>query len=425
MKLLLRNAVITDTTSAHNGKQVDLLIDQGIIGQIGTDLAVQEVDKMMDLNGALLSPGWLDIGAQTGDPGLEHREDLEHIAEAAVAGGYTSIACFPNTEPCVHSKSEVHYILQSTREYLTDFLPIGAVSQDCSGKEITEMLDMRAAGAVAFSDGKHPVTHAGLLLRALLYAKSFDGVILNHPHDVSIIPGGQMHEGIVSTQLGMRGIPDLAESLMVQRDIDLLAYSDSRLHVHNISSAGSVALIRAAKREGLKITCSVPAINLFFLESDLQDFNALLKVLPPLRTDKDRRAIIEGLQDGTIDIITSNHVPLEVEAKQLEFSYAEFGAIGLETAYATAQTALGTALSPAQLVDKLSIQARKILNVEIPSIETGNQAELTVFDPNAEWTFEEKDIRSKSKNTPFLGRKLKGRVLAVIKGDRSRILVDW
>lgn len=425
MKLLIRNATITDPNSPHNGEKQDLLIDQGIITRIGTGFSPSEADETWDLKDALLSPGWLDIGAQTGDPGLEHREDLEHAAAAAMMGGYTGVACFPNTQPCVHSKSEVHYILQSTRDYLVKFYPIGAVSHDCAGKEITEMLDMQAAGAVAFSDGKAPVAHAGLLLRALLYAKTFGGVIFNQPHEQSIIPGGQMHEGVVSTQLGMKGIPSLAESLMVQRDLDILAYTDSRLHIHNISTGRAVSLIREAKQQGLQVTCSVPAINLFFTETDLQSFDAMLKVLPPIRTEEDRQAIFAGLQDGTIDFITSNHVPLEVEAKHLEFSYAKFGAIGLETAYAAAQTALEEILDAGQMVEKFAIQPRKLLGLEVPVITEGEAANLTAFAPGLKWTLEEKAIRSKSKNSPFVGRELTGRALAVVKGDQSRILVDW
>ncbi|PHN04911.1 dihydroorotase [Flavilitoribacter nigricans] len=425
MKLLIRNATITDPNSSHQGEQLDLLIDQGVITRVGTGISVSDADDSWDLKGALLSPGWLDIGAQTGDPGLEHREDLEHAAEAAMAGGYTGVASFPNTQPCVHSKSEVHYILQRTRDFLVDFYPIGAVSQDCAGKEITEMLDMQAAGAVAFSDGKLPVAHAGLLMRALLYAKAFGGVILNHPHETSIIPGGQMHEGVVSTQLGMKGIPALAESLMVQRDIDILAYSESRLHLHNISTTRAVSLIRQAKKEGLQISCSVPALNLFFTEEDLKGFDSMLKVLPPLRTEEDRDALIAGLQDGTIDLITSNHVPLEVEAKQLEFSYAKFGAVGLGTAYAAARTALAGRLDATQLVEKFSIAPRKLLGLPVPVIAEGETANLTAFDPEMNWTLEKKDIRSRSKNSPFIGRELTGRALAVVRGDQSRILVDW
>lgn len=417
--------MIADTQTAYHGQQLDLLIEEGIISRIGEELSGVGGDESWDLKGAMLSPGWLDIGAQCGDPGLEHREDLEHAAEAAMMGGFTGVACFPNTDPCVHSKSEVHYIRQRTRELLVDFYPIGAVSHDCAGKEITEMLDMHAAGALAFSDGKQPVAHAGLLLRALLYAKAFDGVILNHPHEQSIVPGGQMHEGIISTQLGMRGIPALSESLMVQRDIDILVYSDSRLHVHNISTARAVSLIRAAKQQGLHITCSVPALNLFFTETDLQGFDSMLKVLPPLRTEADREAIIAGLADGTVDLITSNHVPLEVEAKQLEFAYAKFGAIGLETAFAAARTALGDRLSPQQLVDKFSVQPRKLLGLSVPTIAEGNVANLTAFAPNAKWTLQQKDIRSKSKNSPFIGREMTGRVLGVVNGDRSNISADW
>jgi dihydroorotase len=403
---------------------MDVLIKDGVIQKLSPELS-DEADEVIDAKGACLSPGWLDVGAQTGDPGLEHREDLTHVAAAAAAGGYTGLATFPNTQPSVHSKSEVRYILQQTRHELVEFFPIGAVSQNCAGKEITEMLDMRAAGAVAFSDGKLPVEHSGLMLRALLYARAFDGVILNHPHDTHIIPDGQMHEGSISTQLGLKGIPVLSETLMVQRDIDLLDYSGSRLHLYNISSAGSVAIIRAAKENGLALTCSVPAINLLYTDEDLQGFDSNLKVLPPLRTLNDREALIAGLQDGTIDFITSSHTPLEIEAKELEFPYAKFGAIGLETAFAVARTALQDDLSLEQLVDKLAVQPRRILGIEVPKIDEKQPANLTLFDPDKRWTPGWKDFRSKSKNTPFIGRELQGKALAVFRGDQSKILSDW
>lgn len=424
MNRLIRTAHIIDPTSPHHGKTVDLLIKDGIIHKIGTSLS-EEADEVIDAREAYLSPGWLDIGAQTGDPGLEHREDLEHVAAAAAAGGYTGLASFPNTSPTVHSKSEVRYILQQTREELVEFFPIGAVSQDTAGKEITEMLDMRAAGAVAFSDGKQPVTHSGLMLRALLYVKAFDGVILNHPHDTHIIPGGQMHEGIISTQLGMKGIPGLSETLMVQRDLELLAYSNSRLHLYNISSAEAVALVRAAKERGLDITCSVPAINLLYTDEDLQHFDSNLKILPPLRTADDREALLGGLEDGTIDVITSNHVPLEVEAKQLEFPYAEFGAIGLETAFSVARTATRDRLSVELLIDRLTTRPRQLLGITEPAIAEGQAANLTLFDPEKTWTPRLNDIKSKSKNTPFLGSELVGKALAVFRADQSMILSNW
>ncbi|MCB0631170.1 MAG: dihydroorotase [Saprospiraceae bacterium] len=424
MKRLIRNAKIIDPTSPHHGKAIDLFIRDGVIRKLGTHLS-EEADDDFDAKGACISPGWLDIGTHTGDPGLEHREDLAHVAAAAAAGGYTGLAPFPNTRPSVHSKSEVRYILQQTQDALVEFLPIGAVSQDCAGKEITEMLDMRAAGAVAFSDGKQPVEHSGLLLRALLYAKTFDGVILNHPHDMHIIPDGQMHEGTISTQLGLKGIPSLSETLMVQRDLDLLTYSESRLHLYNISSAGSVELVRAAKERGLAVTCSVPVINLLLTDEDLQEFDPNLKVLPPLRTQTDREALIAGLQDGIIDLITSNHTPLEIEAKQLEFPYAKFGAIGLETAFAVARTALQDALSLEQLVEKLAVRPRQILGIEVPRIKEDQKANLTIFDPDLRWNPSRTDFRSKSKNTPFIGRDLQGKALVVIRGNQSKILSDW
>jgi dihydroorotase len=321
----------------------------------------------------------------------------------------------------MHSKSEIMYVKSSTRGGLVDCHPIGAVSENCAGKDITEMIDMHAAGAVAFSDGKKPVQDSGLMLRALQYVTSFEGVVINQPLDDHIAGDGQMHEGLMSTSLGMKGIPTIAEELMVQRDLELLEYTGSRLHLANLSGAGAVQRLREAKAQGMPVTGSVAVLNLAFDDDSLQNFDTNLKVMPPLRSAEDRAALIEGLKDGTIDIISSNHTPLEEESKKLEFPFAEFGAVTLETTYALLQTTLGEDLSPETLVNCLALRPRQLFRLPAPRLETGQPANLTVFHPGVKWSLRPHDIRSRSRNTPLLGRELTGAVLAVVNNNQSVI----
>jgi len=423
MQFLIKNATILHPNSEFHRDQLDIFIKNGIIESIEKEFSKYDTFdvEVLDAKGAFVSPGWLDVGVQVGDPGFEHREDLQSAAAAASAGGFTAIACFPNTYPAIHSKSEALYLKNNTKHGLVDFFPIGAVSMDCEGKDITEMYDMHAAGAVAFSDGKNALLDGGLMMRALQYVKPFDGVIINQPYEHSISPAGQIHEGKTSISLGLAGIPNLAEELMVQRDIYLAEYADSRVHIANISSAGSVELIRKAKAQGLKVTASVAAVNLAFDDAASMEFDSNFKMLPPLREAEDIEALKNGLKDGTIDLISSNHVPLEKELKNLEFLNAAFGVIGLETAFAAANTHLQNLLDPSELLEKFALNPRKILHLPLPEIKLGAKANLTIFDTDSEWTFSEKDIFSKSKNTPFLGANFKGRALAVVNNNRYSI----
>ena len=360
----------------------------------------------------------MDVGTHTCDPGYEHREDLHTAAAAAAAGGFTAVACFPNTHPALHSKSEVLYILNKSASLPVRFYPIGAVSQDCEGKDLAELYDMHTAGAVAFSDGSRPVQDAGLLLRAMQYASAFNGLIINQPHHKTLAAGGQMHEGLTSTMLGLKGLPALAEEIMVQRDLSLLEYAaeGGRLHIYLVSTAKSVAMLRAAKRAGLPVTASVAVANLCFTDEKLSDFNSNWKILPPLRSAADSEALLEGLADGTLDFICSHHTPWDEEAKNLEFPYAEFGMTGLETCFAMCRTFLSKNLTINDVVEKLAVRPREVLGLPVPEIKPGAVAELTVFDPDAEWVLEEKNLRSKSRNTPLVGQKLRGKVLLVVKG---------
>ncbi len=416
---LIKNATIVDPNSKQNGKKVDILINKGTIKEIGKNLSANKSTKIIEGKKLQVSPGWLDIGAQVGEPGFEHREDLASVAAAAAAGGFTALACFPNTAPPIHSKSEVSFLKNSTQ--LVDFYPIGAVSRACAGGDLAEIYDMAKAGAVAFSDGAMSIASAGLMKRGLHYIKGIDGVLINHPHDVSLAKGGQLHEGEVSTKLGMKGIPALSETLMLKRDLDLLAYTESKLHVHNISTAESVKLVKTAKAKGLKVTASVAIMNLLYSHESLENFDPNFKVNPPLREKKDVKALWKGILDGTIDVVNSNHTPLEIEAKKLEFAYADFGITGLQTIFNLLNTHFGDTLTADKLVDLLAIQPRKILNLPIPTISEGEVANLTIFDNTTEWTFSRKAIKSKSYNTPHIGASFKGQVLGIINGANSNL----
>jgi dihydroorotase len=412
MLLLLKDVRIVE--GKKESRPQDILIRGGLLEAIGENLPAPKGAEIWELPNAYVSPGWLDVGVHACDPGYEHREDLHTAARAAAAGGFTAVACFPNTNPAIHSKPEILYVKNKTAQSAVTFHPIGAVSQGCEGKDLAELFDMHSAGAIAFSDGRKAVQDAGLLLRAMQYAKAFNGLIINEPHHKTIAAGGQMHEGVASTSLGLKGIPALAEEVMVQRDLSLLGYAESRLHIHLLSTAKSVALVRTAKKAGLPVTASVAVANLCFTDEKLADFDSNWKLLPPLRAQSDADALLEGLADGTIDFICSNHTPWDEEAKNLEFPYAEFGMIGLETAFALCRTFLSKELSVNDLVEKMALAPRRVLGISMPEIKVGARAELTVFDPDAEWVFGENDIRSKSRNTPFIGHAFKGKVLGII-----------
>ncbi len=417
MLLLLKNVRIVGEKDEKRPQ--DILIRDGVIEAIGDGLSAEKGAEVWESPSACVSPGWFDVGIQACDPGYEHREDLHSAARAAAAGGFTAVASFPNTNPAIHSKSEVLYIKNKTTGSPVTFYPVGAVSQGCEGKDLAELFDMHSAGAIAFSDGQKAVQDAGLLLRALQYAQAFNGLIINEPHHKTIAAGGQMHEGIVSTSLGLKGVPALAEEIMVQRDLSLLEYAQGRLHLHLLSTAKSVSLVRAAKKAGLPVTASVAIANLCFSDEKLAGFDSNWKIMPPLRSKQDAEALLEGVSDGTIDFICSNHTPWDEEAKNLEFPYAEFGMTGLETAFALCRTFLDKKLTLNDLIEKIARAPRKVLGLPIPEIKPGVRAELTVFDPDATWIFQEKNIHSKSRNTPFIGQTFKGKVLGIVNNGQA------
>jgi dihydroorotase len=360
-----------------------------------------------------VSPGWVDIFSHFCDPGYEFKETLETGAAAAAAGGYTQVFILPNTLPVIQSKSHVEYIVQKSKTLPVSIHPLGAVTKNIEGKDLAEMYDMHASGAVAFSDGLHPVQVSGLLLKALQYIKAFDGVLIQVPIDKSIGTHGLMNEGIISTRLGLPGLPSIAEEIIIKRDIDLLKYTDSKLHISGISTAKSLDLIRQAKRDGINITCSVTPFHLFFCDEDLQGYDTNLKVNPPLRSEEDRQALREGLLNGTIDCIASHHFPQNWDSKTCEFEYAKPGLTGLETAFAVINEVL-PAIRNEQLVKIFSTTARTIFQLPSTNIEEGATAELTLFSRNGKTILTRENTRSKSANSPFMQRELKGRVIGTI-----------
>lgn len=421
MQLFLQNVRIVPDPS---GQTQHLFIRDGLIESIGPDITAPQGAEIWDLQGACASIGWFDVGAQVCDPGLEHREDIHSLAAAAAAGGFTAIAPFPNTVPALHGKAEILYIRNKSAAEPVDFYPIGALSVDCAGKDMAELFDMHAAGVVAFSDGVQPIQDAGLLLRALQYVQAFDGIVFNRPHHAAIAGAGQMHEGLAATMLGMKGIPALAESLVVQRDLSLLEYAGGRLHIHLLSAKSSVDMVRRAKEAGLSVSASVALANLLFTDEVLlgeaeagkSPFNSHWKLQPPLRSQADQDALWAGLQDGVIDFICSNHVPWDPEAKNLEFPYAEFGMNALESFFGLYGRFGAERLSLNAFIDKISVRPRTVLKLPVPEIRPGARASLTLFDPEQEWTFQAARMRSKSGNTPFDGYTLKGKVLGTVNG---------
>ena len=427
MKILLKSIKIIDSSADFNGQTKDIFIENGIIREIGDNIS-QNAEQIIEGQNLCVSAGWVDMRVSPKDPGYEWKEDLTSLCQAAIAGGFTEIFTLPNTKPIVQTKEAIAYFKGFSANQLVEIHVGVAVTKNCEGKDFTEMLDLHNAGAAAFTDGEHTIWNADILLKTLQYLAPIDALLMNRPEEPSMTMFGQMHEGIESTMLGMKGIPSAAEELMIMRDLKLMEYflsnnhaqnQNSKLHFSTISTEKGVDLIREAKKKGLPVSCDVASHQLAFLDADLKNFDTNLKVNPPFRSKKDIKALQKGLLDGTIDTIVSDHNPHDEEAKNLEFDLADFGIIGLETAFSVANTF--SKLSVEQLVEKFTRIPRQLLRLPEVSIKEGQIANLTIFNPTIDWTFLVNDIRSKSKNTPFLGTALKGKSVAVI--NKGKIFI--
>lgn len=413
MTIFIKSVKVVDSASPHHGKIVDIRLDDGVITAIG-DLGSGDNDQVVAKDGLCISPGWIDLHVDFADPGEEEREDIESGVAAAIAGGFTGAVLMPSTTPVIDSKSQVEYVRKKA-EHLPFYLyPAGALSRQLAGDDLAEMYDMHRVGARCFTDDVKSNLKADFIKLALEYAQQFDAPVFIMAQEPSMVKGGQMHEGEVSTKLGLKGMPSAAEVMQVERDIQLLRYAGGHLHFMGISTAGAVEVIARAKDEGLQVTADVNIANLVLNDERLVDYDAGYKYYPPLRTEQDRLALIDGLRKGIIDAVSSDHRPQFEETKKCEFSLASFGSIGLESCFGL----LGkTGLSVEDRVDVLSKMPRLILNLPEVVVDEGQSAQFTLFLPDEEWTFDKAHVQSKSKNTPFIGETLIGKAYGVIVDD--------
>ncbi|HQV39900.1 MAG: dihydroorotase [Flavobacteriales bacterium] len=418
--VLLRQVKVLDPGGPLHDTVTDLQIVDGRITKAGAKLPKGQ-GEVVEIEGLHVSPGWVDLRAHFRDPGEEYKEGLTNGLDAAAAGGFTAVAVLPNTAPPVDQRATVEYLLRKGQDHAVRVLPLGALTKGLKGEQLAELYDMHQAGAVAFTDDVSPARNTRLMLLALQYVKNFDGRVMAFAQDAHLSAQGQMHEGVMSTRLGMRGIPAMAGSIQLARDLELLEYTGSRLHVDVVSTAEEVELIRRAKAKKLNVTASVAAHHLLLDDGCLRGFDTNYKVMPPLRDPAHIEALREGVKDGTIDSIVSDHRPEDTEHKKVEFAQAAFGMIGLETAYSVANTALKSRMTARRIVERFCQGPRAALGLSVPHLVEGEMAEITLFAPEHQWMFSDKDIVSRSRNTPFIGHRFTGKALGVVANGQVKL----
>ncbi|MCA0932127.1 dihydroorotase [Lutimonas saemankumensis] len=410
MNILLRSAKIIDKNSKYHNKKMDILIKNGMISEIGKTLEGPKNCREINLKNLHVSMGWFDSSVSLGEPGFEERENIEHGLEVAAKSGFTRVAVNPNTNPLIDNKSAVEFLIQKAKDSAVDLHPIANLTQGALGREMAELYDMKNSGAIAFGDYNKSIENANLLKIALLYVQNFDGIVMSFPQDEGIGKHGFVNESENTTRLGLNSIPNLSEELQITRDLSLLEYTGGKLHIPTISTHKGVQLVKEAKKKGLDVTCSVTAHHLYLTDEELSSFDTNYKVNPPLRATKDTKALIKGIKEGVVDMIVSDHNPIDIENKNVEFENAHFGTIGMESLFGS----VGSIIDLEDAIVCLTENPRKRFDLPVGIIEEDNKAELTLFDPEIDYIFEEKNILSKSKNSAFLGKQLKGRAYGII-----------
>jgi dihydroorotase len=416
MNVLIKLATILDDKSEFHNQTQDILVENGFITKIANSLKNPNKYPVLELDNLHVSNGWFDSSVSFGEPGFEERETISNGLEVAATSGFTDVALNSNTFPVIDSHSDISFVISKSSNAATKLHPIGALTNQGKGTDLAELFDMKSAGSVAFGDYKKPIKNPNLLKIALQYSSSFEGVVHSFPREEKIATKGVMNENITSTSLGLKGLPALAEELQIVRDLFILEYTGGKLHIPTISTKKSVELIRVAKSKKLDISCSVAIHNLIYTDEKLIDFDTNFKVNPPLRLASDTKALIEGLKDGTIDMVTSDHNPINIEYKKIEFDYAKDGTIGLESAFG----ALNSLFSTKKTIQLLT-KGKERFGVANSAIKIGDRAQLSLFNPSNSYVFENKHIRSKSKNSLFIGYKLKGSVYGIIANNKTSI----
>ncbi|HEX9601672.1 MAG TPA: dihydroorotase [Mariniflexile sp.] len=412
MNILIKSATIIDSKSEFHNTTQDILVENGVITQISNAIKNPKKYQEVTFDNLHISQGWFDSSVCFGEPGFEERDTIANGLKTAAASGFTAVAMNAHTNPVIDSNSDVTFVNSKAANNAVTLLPIGALTMCSKGEDLAELYDMNTAGAVAFYDYKKPIANPNLMKIALQYASNFDGLVCSFPQENKIAGNGVVNEHITSTKLGLKGIPALAEEMQITRDLFLLEYTGGKLHIPTISTAKSVELIREAKKKKLDVTCSVAIHNLYFTDAVLTDFNTHFKVLPPLRTQTDVNALVEGIKDGTIDMVTSDHNPIDIEHKKIEFDYAAYGSIGLESAFGALQTVFTT-----KKTIEILTKGKTRFGLEQTPINIGNKLNITLFNPETKYTFSVKNIISKSKNAIFENETLKGNVYGIISNN--------
>ena len=413
MNLILRKAKIIDAKSTFHNQIVDVEIADGIFKNIGKNLESKKDVPEIELDNLHISQGWFDTSVCFGEPGFEDRETIANGLNVAAKSGFTGVALQPNSLPIIDNQSQINFVKTKANGFATELFPIGALTKNSEGKDLAELFDMKNAGAVAFGDYNKNIDNANLLKIALQYGSDFEGLVIAFSQEPNIKGSGVVNEGIVSTRLGLKGIPALAEELQIAKNLFILEYTGGKLHIPTISTAKSAELILEAKNKGLQVTCSVSVHNLILTDEKLETFDTRFKVSPPLRIESDRKALIEAVKDGTIDVITSDHNPMDIEHKKMEFDLAKNGTIGLESAFGTLLTVL-----PIEIIVEKLISGRKLFSITENAIELNKKANITLFSTEGNYIFSKENILSKSKNSAFVGTEIKGKVYGIFNNNK-------